>query len=142
MKPSTMTPAPTHLTDFAQRYTVAWCSQDPAAAAAFFAPTGSLRVNDGDPAVGRGAIAEVARGFMMTFPDLEIRMDDLSVQNGPVVYRWTLIGTHNGLGGTGHRVCASGFEEWQIGADWLIAESQGHFDAADYQRQLEKGGRE
>jgi ornithine cyclodeaminase/alanine dehydrogenase-like protein (mu-crystallin family) len=33
----------------------------------------------------------------------------------------------------------SGFEEWQIGGDGLIAESQGHFDAAAYQRQLESG---
>jgi hypothetical protein len=76
---------------------------------------------------------------MTTFPDLEVRMDDLSLQNGHVVYRWTLIGTNIGAGGTGHRVRISGFEEWQIGADGLIVQSQGHFDAADYQRQLEHG---
>jgi hypothetical protein len=33
----------------------------------------------------------------------------------------------------------SGFEMWKIGEDGLIAESEGHFDAADYQRQLEHG---
>jgi len=33
----------------------------------------------------------------------------------------------------------SGFEEWRIGEDGLIAESQGHFDSADYRRQLEGG---
>jgi hypothetical protein len=30
----------------------------------------------------------------------------------------------------------TGYEQWRFGADGLIAESQGHFDAADYQRQL------
>lgn len=33
----------------------------------------------------------------------------------------------------------SGFEEWRIGADGLIAESKGHFDSDEYQRQLEEG---
>ena len=76
---------------------------------------------------------------MTTFPDLEVRMDDLLVEDGRVIYRWTLIGTNTGPGGTGRHVQISGFEEWQIAADGLIAESQGHFDAADYQRQLEHG---
>jgi hypothetical protein len=33
----------------------------------------------------------------------------------------------------------SGFEEWRFGLDGLIAESLGHFDAVDYQRQLNAG---
>jgi hypothetical protein len=32
-----------------------------------------------------------------------------------------------------------GFEKWRIGADGLIASSQGHFDAAEYRRQLQQG---
>ena len=136
-----MTPAPTHLLEFAWRYTAAWCSHDPAAVASFFSPTGTLRVNNGDPAIGHDAIAELARGFMTTFPDLEVRMDDLSVDDTRVIYRWTLIGTNTGPGGTGRHVQISGFEEWRIGADGLIAESQGHFDVADYRRQLEHGHR-
>jgi uncharacterized protein (TIGR02246 family) len=52
------------LTTFAKRYAEAWCSQNPESVAAFFAENGSLSVNDGPPAVGRAAIAEVARGFM------------------------------------------------------------------------------
>jgi hypothetical protein len=52
------------LTKFAQRYAKAWCSQNPKSVAAFFAENGSLSVNGGPPAVGRAAIAEVARGFM------------------------------------------------------------------------------
>jgi steroid delta-isomerase-like uncharacterized protein len=123
----------------AQRYTAAWCSQDPARVAAFFSPNGSLRVNNDDPAAGRDAITEVARHFMTAFPDLKVRMNDLRVQSGRVVYHWTLTGTNTGPGGSGHRVRIRGFEEWKIGADGLIAESQGHFDAAVYQRQLEFG---
>src|SRR5689334_20943482 len=55
------------LDKFAQRYARTWCSQDPESVAAFFAENGSLKVNGGTPAVGRAAIAEVARGFMRDF---------------------------------------------------------------------------
>jgi hypothetical protein len=30
----------------------------------------------------------------------------------------------------------SGYEEWRFGPDGLVAESKGHFDEADYKRQL------
>ena len=117
--------------EFAARYTEAWCSQDAASVAAFFSPDGSLRVNDGAPAMGRDAITAVVQGFMTEFPDLEVRMDDLRVEEDCVVYHWTLTGTN-----TGHPVSISGFEVWKSGADGLIAESQGDFDSAEYQRQL------
>ena len=39
----------------------------------------------------------------------------------------------------GGSVRISGFEEWTIGDDGLIAESQGHYDQAEYDRQLEHG---
>ncbi|HEY7740488.1 MAG TPA: hypothetical protein VIB01_07720 [Steroidobacteraceae bacterium] len=68
----------------AVRYTAAWCGQDPARVAAFFA-------DGGEPS-----------------------------------------------GGTGVKVKISGFEEWTIGPDGLIAASLGHFDADDYDRQLRK----
>jgi hypothetical protein len=125
------------LRELAHRYTAAWCSQDPASVAAFFSPNGSLRVNDSDPAVGRNAITEVARGFMTAFPEMQVRMDDLVVQDGIIVYRWTLTGSNTGPVGKGHRIRISGFEEWKIAADGLILESKGHFDAAEYQLQLE-----
>ena len=124
------------LRDFAQRYTAAWCSQDAASVASFFAQHGSLRVNDDDPAVGRDAINSVAQGFMTAFPDMRVLMDDLTVDGEQAVYRWTLVGTNTGPGGTGRGVRISGFEKWLIGADGLIARSRGHFDSEDYQRQL------
>ena len=124
------------LLDFAQRYTAAWCSQDPASVATFFAPNGSLRVNDAAPAIGRDAITEVARSFMTAFPDMQVLMDDLTSDDDCFRYGWTLVGTNTGPGGGGQRVRISGFERWRLDADGLIAESQGHFDAADYQRQI------
>jgi hypothetical protein len=30
----------------------------------------------------------------------------------------------------------SGYEEWRFGADGPVAESEGHFDALEYNRQL------
>ena len=66
-------------------------------------------------------------------------MDDLLHTGDEAEYYWTLSGTNTGPGGTGHRVRISGFEKWRIGADGLIASSQGHFDVAEYRRQLEHG---
>jgi len=133
-----MTLAPSQLRAFAERYTAAWCSQDPASIAAYFAPNGSLSVN-GVPAAGRDAIAEVAHGFMTAFPDMLLTALDITTANGHVFYRWMLDGTNTGPGGTGKRVRIIGFEKWTFGADSLIAESQGHFDQAEYQRQLKYG---
>jgi SnoaL-like polyketide cyclase len=152
------------LTDFAQRYAKAWCSQNPDSVAAFFAESGSLSVNDAPPAIGRAAIAEIARGFMGDFPDMVVTMDNLSRDSDGTKFHWTLTGTNTGPGGTGKRVCISGYELWKIDngaggsrATWtgkpervdeeggesinngLIAESKGHFDSAEYERQLQHG---
>jgi len=127
------------LQDFASRYTAAWCSQDAASVAAFFADGGSLTINGGTPAVGRTAITAAAQGFMTAFPDMVVAMDGVSLEAGRAIYRWTLTGTNTGPGGTGRPVRISGRETWTIGPDGLIAESQGQFDEAEYQRQLHSG---
>jgi uncharacterized protein (TIGR02246 family) len=128
------------LREFAERYTEAWCSGDPARVAAHYAPDGSLAINGGEPAVGREALTEVARSFMSAFPDMQVVMDDVVERDdGRVEYHWTLVGTNTGPGGTGNRVRISGFEEWTIGGEGLVAESQGHYDQADYDRQLAEG---
>lgn len=124
------------LQEFAARYTAAWCSQNPESVAAHFSPSGSLRVNDDPPAVGRTAIAAVAQSFMTAFPDLAVAMDQLRLQGDEAEYHWTLTGTNTGPGGTGRKVRISGFERWRMGLDGLIASSHGHFDAVEYRRQL------
>lgn len=126
------------LNEFGTKYTAAWCSQNAASVAAFFAESGSLKINDGAPAVGRAAITAAAQGFMAAFPDMVVAMDSVIVERDRAVYRWTLTGTNTGPGGTGKAVRISGYEEWIFGADGLIAESKGHFDEAEYTRQLGK----
>ena len=127
------------LLDFARRYTEAWCSRDPARVAEHYASEGLLTINGGTPSVGRAAITEAARLFMTAFPDMQVLMDDVIVKDDATEYHWTLVGTNTGPGGTGNRVRISGFEEWTIGDDALVAESQGHYDQAEYDRQLEQG---
>lgn len=129
----------TRLRQFAVKYTAAWCSQNAASVAAHFAEGGSLRINDGIPSVGRTAISRAAQDFMTAFPDMVVTMDSLRVDGNHAVYRWTLTGRNTGPGGTGRSVRISGYEEWAIGEDDLIAESKGHFDNAEYERQLASG---
>jgi uncharacterized protein (TIGR02246 family) len=125
------------LNKFATRYAKAWCSHHPENVAAFFAENGSISVNGGRPAVGRAAIAEVAREFFRDFPDMIVTFDKLKPRGDQVAFHWTLIGTNTGPGGSGNRVRISGYELWKINDDGLIADSLGNFDAADYERQLQ-----
>ena len=127
------------LKGFATRYTAAWCSQNADSVASFFAEDGSLKINNGEPSVGREAITKDAQGFMTAFPDMIVTMDSLSIKAENVIYYWTLTGTNTGPGGTGKSVRINGYEEWTIGADGLITESKGHFDEAEYKHQLEYG---
>jgi predicted ester cyclase len=122
--------------EFAQGYAEAWCSQMPEKVAAFYTEKASLTVNDGPAAVGRAAIAEIARGFMRDFPDMIVTFDKLEPGPDRTAFHWTLTGRNTGPGGTGRRVCISGYELWKMDNDGLIAESKGYFDAADYERQL------
>jgi hypothetical protein len=87
------------LSDFAKQYVKAWCSQSPESVAAFFAERGSLSVNDGPPAVGRAAIAEIARAFMRDFPDMVVTMDKLVRDEEGTKFHWTLTGTNTGRTG-------------------------------------------
>ena len=127
---------------FASLYAKAWSSQEPERVAAFYAEQGSLSVNGGPAASGRQAIADVARGFMTAFPDMEVTMDEL-VYNSHEAYgtafHWTLQGPNMGPGGTGKRVRISGYELWRLDENGLIMNSQGHFDVAEYDRQLKNG---
>lgn len=127
---------PQDMQQFAERYTAAWCSQKPERVAAHYAEDGSLTINGGEPQAGRAAITEAARSFMTGYPDMVVVLDGLDRQGDGYRYRWTFTGTNTGPGGTGRKVRISGYEEWTIGADGLIEKSLGHYDAADWDRQL------
>jgi nuclear transport factor 2 (NTF2) superfamily protein len=117
------------LSDFAKRYAKAWCSQNPESVAAFFVENASLTVNGG-PA---NPPLEVARRFIQDFPDMIVTFDKLDQRGDRTAFHWTLTGTH---AGTGNYVRISGYELWKIDHDGLIAESSGHFNAAEYERQV------
>lgn len=120
------------LTNFAQRYAEAWCSQDPEKVAGFYAKSASISVNGGTPV----PIIEVARGFMRDFPDMVVTFDKLRNTPRGTEFHWTFAGTNTGPGGTGNRVRISGYELWQIDKTGRIVKSKGNFDAAEYERQL------
>ena len=71
--------------------------------------------------------------------DMIVKFDRLEERPDGVAFHWTLTGTNTGPGGTGKRVRISGYELWQLNNDGLIQTSKGHFDAAEYDRQLKHG---
>jgi hypothetical protein len=118
---------------FARTYTEAWCSHDAGRVADHYVPGGTIVINGGEP----DEITGVAQSFVDAFPDIEVFMDELVFKDDDLVeYHWTFTGTS---AETGKRVRIPGFEQWTIGADGLIAESLGHYDQAEYDRQLQHG---
>jgi hypothetical protein len=127
------------LTDLGNSYAAAWSSQNPGRLASFYSDSGSLTVNAGPPSVGRAAITATVQAFMTAFPDMIVKMDQISREGGHTVFRWTWTGTNAGPGGTGKFVRIKGYEEWTLSTGGLIAESKGHYDEAEYQRQVKAG---
>ena len=124
------------MVEFGQKYTDAWNSKQPEKMASFYAEDGMLTVNKGKPAIGRKQLAETAQSYMEAFPDMELTMDSLTVENGTYRYYWTFRGSNTGPEGTGNKVDFSGFEEWTMNDQRLVKKSVGTYDAEDYQRQL------
>jgi predicted ester cyclase len=120
---------------FARSYADAWCDHDPARVAAHFVEGGTIAINGGEPAEA----SEVASSFISAFPDIQVFMDDVVFKDETVEFRWTFTGTNTGPGGTGNAVRITGYEEWTLGDDGLVVESQGHYDQTEYERQLEHG---
>lgn len=76
---------------------------------------------------------------MTAFPDMVVQLDSV-VQTGPkTTFYWIWTGTNTGPGGTGKAVRMTGYEEWTFAPNGLIAQSLGHYDEAEYQRQLREG---
>lgn len=124
------------LRKLATRYATAWSGTDPAAVANFFTTDGSLRINDHPPSQGREAITEVARTFMVDFPDMEVTLDSLVETADGLQFYWTFTGTYAGPEGPGNKVKISGLEIWQLTPEGLVQSSQGRFDEEAYQSQI------
>jgi uncharacterized protein (TIGR02246 family) len=138
--PSNETLAVAGAEEMAERYAAAWSSQDPASLAAFYAANGRLQVNDGEPAIGRAAIEEKASGFMEAFPDMVVRLRRFDRDGDRAVFHWHWLGTATGPGGNGAAVNLTGYEEWTLDGEGKILQSLGHYDEAEYERQMSAGG--
>jgi uncharacterized protein (TIGR02246 family) len=123
--------------EFAQGYTAAWCSHDAARVAACYAQEGTLTINAGVPARGRAAVTQAVQAFMSGYPDLIVTLEGLEQAGERTLFHWGFTGTNSGPGGSHRPVRIRGYEAWRFGADGLIADSLGHYDAADWQRQVE-----
>ncbi len=130
---------PAAVESMAERYAEAWSSHSPEAVASFYEEDGRITINDGETTVGRAAIADVAKGFYDEFPDLVVRLDKVRTAENHAVFLWTLEGTNTGPGGTGNRVKISGWEAWHLSDDVRVIESDGRFDAAEYEQQIQQG---
>ena len=75
---------------------------------------------------------------MTAYPDLVVRFDRLEPKGARVLYHWMFIGTNTGPGGTRNQVRISGYEDRKIGPDGLVADSRGHYDARDWDRQVNR----
>ncbi len=131
-----MSMSPEQAKEMAENYTKAWCSHNPDSVASFYAEDGRIVINEGEPSIGRSEIAEMAQAFYTDFPDLVVKMDYIRSSGTHAVFMWTLEGTNST---TGNHVEVSGWEYWRYSQDGLVAESAGHFDADDYQRQVDGG---
>lgn len=127
---------PEELTAFATKYAAAWSSQDPDQLASHYAEDGSLQVNTSDPSVGREAIAAKARGFMAAFPDMVVALEQVTQNGSTATFHWRWTGTNTGPGGNGSAVDLRGYEVWTFSSNGLIAMSEGHYDEAEYARQM------
>lgn len=127
---------PADVRAMAERYAAAWSSRSPDAVASFFEEDGRISINDGEPIVGRAAIAEMAKGFYSEFPDLVVRLDDIRAAGHNAIFVWTLEGKHSE---TGNTVKVGGWEEWTLSDNVSVSASRGRFDAAEYDRQVAEG---
>jgi len=119
--------------EMANAYTEAWCSRSAEAVASFYSENAISIINADEPAVGRDAIVEAMNQFIIALPDLVVRMDDLRNGGNQAIYLWTLVGTHRV---TENFVKISGWQNWVLSDDLLIAKADGGYNAEDYERQI------
>jgi uncharacterized protein (TIGR02246 family) len=113
-------------------YTAAWNSLSPDAVASFYAETGGIVINNGEPWRGRARVRDMAAGFFADVPDLSLTCDDVRCSGRHVIFVWTFTG-HDAA--TGNQLNIRGWEEWDLDDDLKVAASRGWFDAEDYARQ-------
>ena len=118
------------LDEFAQRYAKAWCSPESGKRSGFFAENGSSDIERRTADSGAGKRAQDSCNI--SGHDRDLRQTRAARRPNGI----SLDINRQSDAGTGNHVRISGYELWKIDNDGLIAESKGHFDAAEYERQL------
>ena len=67
-----------------------------------------------------------------------VTFDKLEPRGDRTAFHWTLTGTNTGPGGTEIMFESAATNSGRLDNAGLIAESRGHFDAAEYERQLQR----
>ena len=117
-------------------YTAAWNSGSAAAVAGFYAASGSIVINRGEPWMGRAGITAMAEGFYGDVPDLALVCDGIRLLGDHMVYLWTFTGHH---AGTKNPLRIVGCEEWDLDGAGKVQASRGWYDGAEYARQVAGG---
>ncbi len=123
---------PRDLDGFGASYAAAWSSGEPERLAACYAPDGWLKVNDGEPAMGRAALAQTARSFMTAIPAMKVACVAITAHGEGAIFEWALESTT----ARGLSVGARGRELLTFAADGTIATSLGSFDTDDFMTRL------
>jgi len=124
------------LKKFGIEYETAWRSLVPEKPFSYQAKKCIVTVNDGEPMTTVEERLDGIIGFMESFPDLIITMNNIVVEDRGTVFYWNLKGTNTGPGGTGNRVNIDGCEVWKLNNQNEIVEIKGFFDAEDYESQV------
>ena len=75
----------------------AWNAHDPERMIALYAPDyEEVDVAQAAAQVGRDGVRRTMTGYLHAFPDLQLALDDLVVEDNRVAVAWTLRGTHRG----------------------------------------------
>jgi steroid delta-isomerase-like uncharacterized protein len=75
----------------------AWNAHDPERMVALYAPDyEEVDVAQAATQVGRDGVRRTMTGYLRAFPDLQLALDDLVVEDNRVAVAWTLRGTHRG----------------------------------------------
>ena len=85
-------PDPKQIAQMAADYTAAWNSHSAETVASYYAETGEIIINKGDPWSGRSKVAEMAASFFADVPDLALTCDDIRCSGSHSIYVWTFTG--------------------------------------------------
>ena len=117
----------------AAAYAAAWTSNRPEDVAAHYAEDGRVVINDGQPIIGRAAIAsDYAAPFFTDIPGSAVLLHDFRLAGSHALFTGMLVGRAKG----GGAVSLLGWEEWTLDASGLISQSLVWFNREEYERQV------